>query len=36
VAPGIAKEKRMHHREVEIQTIKGTFEKKAVVGGNGY
>jgi hypothetical protein len=32
-APGITKEKGMHHSKDEGQEIKGTCEKKAVVGG---
>jgi hypothetical protein len=32
-APGKSKEKEMHDSEIEVQTIKGTCEKKAVVGG---
>jgi hypothetical protein len=33
MAPGKTKEKGMHHKEIEVQTIKGTCEKNAVVGG---
>jgi hypothetical protein len=33
VAPGIAKEKRMHDSKDEVQVVKGTCKKKAVVGG---
>ncbi len=32
-APGITKEKGMPHSEVEVQTIEGICEKKAVVVG---
>jgi hypothetical protein len=32
-APVITKEKGMHASEVEVQTIKGTCEKEAEVGG---
>ncbi len=32
-APGITKKKGMHDREDKVQVIKGTCEKKAVVGG---
>jgi hypothetical protein len=33
VAPGMTKEKGMHHSEDEVQVIEGTSEKKAVDGG---
>jgi hypothetical protein len=32
-APGTTKEKGMHDSKDEVQVIKGTCEKKAVVGG---
>jgi hypothetical protein len=32
-APGITKDKGMHHNKNEVQVIEGSCEKKAVVGG---